>query len=83
MWQGIIYHNWPYTKIPLKISKEMPKPGYVQEMDVQLGERVWKYLKGQDDFFGCLNQNNDIQKFWKNQNCTPIFHPYSYKAEPR
>ena len=77
-WQGIIYQNWPYYQVPLKIIGNIPKPGMTEQLTVKIEEKVWKYRKGQDESMGCFKRSNEPK-----ENCTSLFHPYSYQFDPR
>ena len=77
-WQGIIYQNWPYYQVPLKIVGNIPKPGMTEQLTVKIEEKVWKYRKGQDESIGCFKRTNELT-----ENCTSLFHPYSYQFDPR
>ena len=77
-WQGIIYKNWPYYQVPLKIIGDIPKPGMTEQLTVKIEEKIWKYRKGQDESISCFKRSNEPM-----ENCTSIFHPYSYQFDTR
>ena len=77
-WQGVIYQNWPYYQVPLKIIGNIPKPGMTEQLTVKIEEKVWKYRKGQDESISCFIRSNETT-----ENCTSIFHPYSYQFDTR
>ena len=75
-WQGIVYNNWPYSQIPLKVYAKVPKPGMGKQLNFKIQESVWKHLIGEDKTEDCLQELTKITA-----NCTSLFHPYSYQLD--
>ena len=68
----------PYSQIPLKVSENVPKPGMGRQLNFKIEENVWKHLKGEEETEDCLQESN-----MNMENCTSLFHPYSYQFNTR
>ena len=75
-WQGIIFNDWPYNQVPLKIGKHMVS-GYSNMYDIQLKEELWKNLEGYDEFDDCMNELDSLQ------GCISMFEPQTRHNENR
>ena len=70
-WQGLIYHDWPYSKIPLTASGVFSTE-VAKIITIDLEENVWNYRDGEDNFGDCMN---GLQR----SKCASIFDPRSLK----
>ena len=71
-WQGIIFNDWPYNQVPLKIGKHMVS-GYSNMYDIQLKEELWKNLEGHNEFDDCMKEL-DFE-----QGCISMFEPQTHQ----
>ena len=71
LWQGLIYHDWPYSKIPLTASGVFSTE-VAKIITIDLEENVWNYRDGEDNFEDCMNC---LQR----SKCASIFDPRSLK----
>ena len=76
-WQGVILNDWPYSQVPLKITKDF-KQGITKMYDVMLKEDVWHQIKGHENFDNCINNYKP-----EPENCLSIFYPRSHQNENR
>ena len=70
-WQGLFYHDWPYSKIPLTASGVFSTK-VAKIITIDLEENVWNYRDGEDNFGDCMN---GLQR----SKCASIFDPRSLK----
>ena len=71
-WQGIIFNDWPYNQVPLKIGKHMVS-GYSNMYDIKLEEELWKNLEGHKEFDDCMKEL-DFEP-----GCISMFEPQTHQ----
>ena len=76
-WQGVTYGSWANTKNPLKVVGEYQDFSFNINF-VQIEATEWTYIKGNDNYSQCLEDQEPIS-----ESCKSIFHPKSFTFEKR